>query len=129
MIVDTVITKLNHIASDHNVTISGITPEMLPDVSHVTGPEIMTAAILKSVGQLLGRTVDDRDFSGIKHPRLVGDVLIMPGVSFAAAQNGCPKDQGDALATHHYVGSCKQADAQAKGSKRLKARLYQVSAN
>jgi hypothetical protein len=62
--------------------------------------------------------VDDRDFSGIKHPKLVGDVLIMPGVSFAAAQNGYPKDQGDALVSHHYEGSWKQADAEAKERKK-----------
>lgn len=129
VIVDTIIDKLNEIASAHNVTISGITSEMLPDVGHVTGPKIMTTAILKSLGQLLGRTVDDRDFSGIKHPKLVGDVLIMPGVSFAAAQNGCPKDQGDAVATHHYQGSCKQADIVTKGRKRQKAEPYQMPAN
>lgn len=39
---------------------------------------------IKSLRQLLGRTVDDRDFSGIKQPKLLGDVLIMPGNSFAA---------------------------------------------
>jgi hypothetical protein len=99
---------------------SKITLEMLSDVVNVTGPKIMTIAILESLGQLLGRTVDDRDFSGIKRPKLVGDVLIMPGVSFAAAQNGYPKDQGDALVTHHYEGSWKKADAEAKERKKQK---------
>ena len=54
------------------------------------------------------------------HPKLIGDVLIMPGVSFAASQNGYATDQGDALVTHHYEGSWKQADAEAKAKKKQK---------
>ncbi|CAG8147272.1 unnamed protein product [Penicillium olsonii] len=120
VIVNTVINKLKEIAKTNKVSISGIKIEMLTDVVNVTGPKIMTISILESLGQLLGRTVDDRDFSGIKHPKLVGDVLIMPGVSFAASQNGFPTDQGDALVTHHYEGSWKQADAEAKERKKQK---------
>ncbi|CAG8372678.1 unnamed protein product [Penicillium salamii] len=125
VIVDTVINKLKGIAAANNVGISGITLEMLSDVVNVTGPKIMTIAILESLGQLLGRTVDDRDFSGIKHPKLVGDVLIMPGVSFAARQNGDPTDQGPALVTHHYEGSWKQADAEAKERKKQMEQNHQ----
>lgn len=120
VVVDTVVDTLKKIARDNGVPMSKITLEMLSDVVNVTGPKIMTIAILESLGQLFGRTVDDRDFSGIKHPKLVGDVLIMPGVSFAAAQNGYPKDQGDALVTHHYEGSWKKADAEAKERKKQK---------
>jgi mannosyltransferase OCH1-like enzyme len=120
VIVNAVITKIKGIAESNNVPISGIKLEMLSDVVNVTGPKIMTIAILESLEQLLGRPVDDRDFSGIKHPKLVGDVLIMPGVSFAAGQNGYPTDQGDALVTHHYEGSWKQADAEAKERKKQK---------
>lgn len=120
VVVDSVIKVLKDIARTNGVQISGITLEMLPDVVNVTGPKIMTIALLESLGQLLGREVDDRDFSGIKHPKLVGDLLIMPGVSFAAGQNGYPKDQGDALVTHHYEGSWKQADAEAKDRKKEK---------
>lgn len=120
IIVDSVVSKLKEIAEANDVHVSGIKLEMLKDVVNVTGPKIMTIAILESLGQLLGRTVDDRDFSGIKHPKLIGDVLIMPGVSFAASQNGYPTDQGDALVTHHYEGSWKQADAEAKAKKKQK---------
>ena len=118
VIVDTVLNKLKGIAKANAVGIEGITLEMLSDVVDVTGPKIMTVAIMKSLGQLLGRTVDDRDFAHTKQPKLVGDVLIMPGVSFAALQNGNPTDQGDPLVTHHYEGSWKQADAEAKERKK-----------
>lgn len=121
VVVDTVVNILKKIANDNKVSISEITLEMLSDVVNVTGPKIMTISILDGLTKLLGREVDDRDFSGIKHPKLVGDVLIMPGVSFAAAQNGYPKDQGDALVSHHYEGSWKQADAEAKERKKQQA--------
>ncbi|KAF9888432.1 hypothetical protein FE257_008710 [Aspergillus nanangensis] len=121
IIVDSVVNKLKEVASINNVTIGGLTLDMLPvDVVDVTGPKIMTISILDSLGQLLGRTVDDRDFSGIKSPKLIGDVLIMPGNSFAARQNGYRTDQGDVLVTHYYEGSWKQADAEAKERKKQK---------
>ncbi|CAG8891054.1 unnamed protein product [Penicillium egyptiacum] len=90
---------------------------MLSDVINVTGPKIMTIAILQSLGQLLGRTVDDRDYAHTKRPKLVDDVLIMPGVSFAALQNGNQTDLGEALVSHHYEGSWKKEDAEAKERK------------
>jgi hypothetical protein len=120
VIVDTVINKLKGIAQANAVGIEGITWEMLSDVVNVTGPKIMTIAIMQSLEQLLGRTVDDRDYAHIKQPKLVGDVLIMPGVSFAALQNGNPTDQGDPLVTHHYEGSWKKEDAEAKERKKQK---------
>ncbi|KAJ5325521.1 hypothetical protein MYU51_000243 [Penicillium brevicompactum] len=120
VVVDAVVAKLKEIALTNNVAISGLTLEMLSDVVDVTGPKMMTIAILDSLTKLLGRPVDDRDFAGTKRPKLVGDVLIMPGNAFAANQNNHPTDQGDILATHHYEGSWKKEDAEAKERKKLK---------
>lgn len=121
VVVDAVVSKIKEIAKLNGVKVEELTLDLLPvDVVNVTGPKIMTISILESLGRLLGRIVDDRDFSGIKSPKLIGDVLIMPGVSFAAAQNDYPQDQGDALVTHHYQGSWKQADAEAKERKKQK---------
>ncbi|KAJ6169448.1 hypothetical protein N7497_002291 [Penicillium chrysogenum] len=120
VIVDTVINQLKDIARANAVGIEGITWEMLPDVVNVTGPKIMTIAIMQSLEQLLGRPVDDRDYAHITRPKLVGDVLIMPGVSFAALQNKNPTDQGDPLVTHHYEGLWKKEQVQAKERKKQK---------
>lgn len=129
IIVDSVINKINSIAKDNGVSVAGLTLEMLPiDVVDVTGPKIMTIAILESLGQLTHTTVDDRNFSGIKHPKLIGDVLIMPGVAFAATQNHNPTDQGPVLVTHHYEGSWKQADQAAKDSKKEKEQQARAEA-
>ncbi|GAM36992.1 hypothetical protein TCE0_022f06523 [Talaromyces pinophilus] len=117
--VDNIVANLTQIAVKNGVDVRDITMDMLPqDVVNITGPKIMTLSILDGLSKLLGRTVDDRDFHGIKRPKLIGDVLIMPGVSFAAMQNGFPDDQGDQLVTHHYEGSWKLADAEAKDRKK-----------
>ncbi|RAH67314.1 glycosyltransferase family 32 protein [Aspergillus aculeatinus CBS 121060] len=118
-VVDAVVAKLKEIAALNGVGVDQLTLEMLPvDVVNVTGPKIMTIALLDGLKGLLGRVVDDRDFHGIKSPKLVGDLLIMPGNAFAAAQNGFPTDQSPALVSHHYAGSWKQADAEAKERKK-----------
>ncbi|RAL17412.1 uncharacterized protein BO97DRAFT_402018 [Aspergillus homomorphus CBS 101889] len=120
VVVDAVVSKLKEIATANGVGIENLTLDMLPiDVVDVTGPKIMTIALLDGLRQLLGRVVDDRDFHDTKTPKLVGDLLIMPGNAFAAAQNGYPRDQSPALVTHHYAGSWKQADAEAKERKKL----------
>lgn len=123
VIVDSVVAKVKEVASFNGVRIEDLTLDMLPlDVVQLTGPKIMTLSIMDSLGQLLGRTVDDRDFHAIRRPQLLGDVLIMPGVSFAARQNRYPTDQGHPLATHHYEGSWKKEDAEAKERKKQKAK-------
>ncbi|PYH97056.1 hypothetical protein BO71DRAFT_396499 [Aspergillus ellipticus CBS 707.79] len=119
VVVDAVVRKLIEIAAMNHVPMEKLALDMLPiDVVDVTGPKIMTIALLGGLQQLLGRPVDDRDFHAIKSPKLVGDLLIMPGNAFASAQNGYPKDQTDVLITHHYAGSWKDADKEAKERKK-----------
>ncbi|KAH8693783.1 hypothetical protein BGW36DRAFT_399046 [Talaromyces proteolyticus] len=117
-VVDAVARTLRGIAADNHVPMQQLTLEMLSDVVDVTGPKIMTIWVLNSLSEALNRTVDDRDFHAIKQPKLIGDLLIMPGNSFAALQNGNPTDQSPALVSHHYWGSWKDADAEAKEHKK-----------
>ncbi|KAF9887942.1 hypothetical protein FE257_009464 [Aspergillus nanangensis] len=126
VVVEAVIEKLREMTTTLGVGIEDLTLDLLyEDVVDTTGPKIMTVAILKGLGQLLGTVVDDRDFAGIKKPKLIGDVLIMPGNSFAARQNGFPVDQSEVLVTHHYEGSWKKADAEAKERKLQKTEKLQ----
>lgn len=111
-VVDTIVKGLYDIAHENKVELSDITLDMISDVVDVTGPKIMTLGIAKSLSQMLGRTIGDRDIAGIRRPHLVGDVLVLPGAAFAALQNGYPTDQGKPLVSHHYAGSWKpEADA------------------
>jgi hypothetical protein len=54
------------------------------------------------IANLLGRKI-----SGLFEPKLISDVLILPGNSFGALQNEFPQNEGPALVTHHYAGSWK----------------------
>ncbi|PYH44085.1 glycosyltransferase family 32 protein [Aspergillus saccharolyticus JOP 1030-1] len=125
-VVDAVVAQLNAMSARNGVGVESLTLDMLPmDVVNVTGPKIMTIALLDGLRRVLGRAVDDRDFHAIKAPTLVGDLLIMPGNAFAAAQNGFPTDQSPVLVSHHYAGSWKQADAEAKERKKLQQEQQQ----
>lgn len=117
-VVDAVADTLRKIAADNNIPMQKLQLEMLSDVVDVTGPKIMTIWVLHSLSNALGRQVDDREFHNIKQPKLIGDLLIMPGKSFAAAQNGYPDDQSDELVSHHYWGSWKDDDKAAKEHKK-----------
>jgi len=107
LMVDDILEGMATKASDNNVPISGLTSEMVGEVVDATGPKRMTRSIVKSMELVLGDMVDDRNISGIKEPKLMGDVLILPGNAFAASQSGYPHDQGPMLVTHHYAGTWK----------------------
>lgn len=107
MVIDDIIMNLHEIAESNDVNIRGIKWEMIPEVVQVTGPKRLTWSVIRSLEMTLGQPVDDRNVSGLHAPKLVGDVLVMPGVAFAAFQNGEPGDQGPALVSHHYAGSWK----------------------
>ncbi|KAK2795957.1 hypothetical protein FQN50_009662 [Emmonsiellopsis sp. PD_5] len=119
-VVDEIVATLYGIAEENNVMPTDITLDMISDVVDVTGPKKMTLGIVESLSRMLGRKVDDRDISRGKEPRVVGDVVVMPGNAFAALQNGFPKDQGDVLVTHHYDGSWKGPADAARENRRKK---------
>lgn len=80
---------------------------MVGDVVDITGPRRMTRGIIKSLKSILNDAFDERNITGLVEPVLVGDVLILPGYSFAASSNHYKEDKGPALVTHHYAGSWK----------------------
>ncbi|KAL4892263.1 hypothetical protein BDV59DRAFT_202774 [Aspergillus ambiguus] len=119
VVIDSVVNKLKDISYRTDIPIADFTLDTLPEEAvNITGPKIMTIALLDSLARLLRRPVDDRDFAGIKRPKLVGDILVLPGNSFVALQDGFPTDQEDSLVTHFYDGSWKQVYEEAKERKK-----------
>ena len=49
--------------------------------------------------------MDYRNISNLYEPKLIGDVLILPGFSFAASINHYKEEEGPALLTHQCAGS------------------------
>lgn len=92
-------------------SIADLTSAMIGDVVDATGPRRFTQSILMSLGKSLGEQgpVDVKTIKNLQEPKLVGDVLILPGFSFAADSNHWPPDWvlTPPLVTHHGLGSWK----------------------
>lgn len=105
--IEYVMHQMEGIAQSHNVSLSGVTMEMIPDVVDASGPQAITVALLRSLSHTLGETVDRSNITSLHEPRLLGDVLVLPQAAYAALQGGYPQDQGPYLVSHHYAGSWK----------------------
>lgn len=105
---------LHRIASEKQTTIAGVTLSMVGDVVDFTGPRRLTRSIFKEVQRALG--LEDTEFTPLekstwflREPKLLGDVLILPGFSFSSSTNTYEGAEavGPSLVTHHYAGSWK----------------------
>lgn len=106
-VIDDILEGLQQKAVENNVTIADLKYSMVGDVVDLTGPKRMTRSIVKSLELMLDTTIDDRNISGLKVPKILGDVLILPGMAFAGLQSDYPKDEGPAYVAHHYAGTWK----------------------
>lgn len=110
-VIEDILSLLHAKASVNNVSISGLTLDMVGDVVDITGPRRLTESIFMSLGRTLGRESfgGDEEAKGLRKPKLIGDVLIMPGRAFASSANVYKEGEraGGSLVAHHYVGSWK----------------------
>ncbi|EPE35730.1 hypothetical protein GLAREA_05067 [Glarea lozoyensis ATCC 20868] len=106
MVLEDILEGLQEKTQEHNVTIADLTWTMVGDVVDLTGPRRMTRSILKSLRATPGIDFSDESIANLSEPKLVGDVLILPGYSFALSSNHYKLEdtQGPALATHHLTG-------------------------
>ncbi|KAH8668680.1 hypothetical protein BX600DRAFT_510750 [Xylariales sp. PMI_506] len=104
-----IVQAIQDVAIKHNVSVAEIKLNMIGDVVDFTGPRRLTRGVMKSVEQQLNRTVDIHTLSNITQPKMIEDVLIMPGFAFAASTNtyDAQVELGPTLVTHHYAGSWK----------------------
>ncbi|OAX83961.1 hypothetical protein ACJ72_01682 [Emergomyces africanus] len=119
MVVDDIVRAVNSTKEKHNLTsISDLQLSMVGDVVDYTGPRRLTAGVLKSLSKQLGKKVDEKKVSTLLSPKLIADVLILPGYAFASSANnytsvkwpnGTDFVPGPPLVTHHYLGSWKNA--------------------
>ena len=109
MVLDDILEGLHQKTVDYNVSIADLTWTMVGDVVDLTGPRRFTSSVLKSLKSSLGRDFEEKSISAIDEPKLVGDVLILPGYSFSHSSNRyTPEDkQSPVLVTHHGAGSWK----------------------
>lgn len=114
--VEGVLKGLHDVAEENGVDVAGITatPPMMGDIVTFCGPRRMTRSIFESLQRTLG--MSDDEFQAVERstwfsaePKLVGDVLILPGYAFARSMNFYDEGVsiGPQLVEHHYAGSWK----------------------
>jgi alpha 1,6-mannosyltransferase len=112
-VIEDILDALHEKMRENNVSVENITLAMIGDVVDFSGPRRLTRGIFKSLQQTLNRTVEQTEVSEILQPKLLGDVLVMPGRSFGASSNHYTDEEiaqlPPPLVTHHYAGSWKNA--------------------
>lgn len=109
MIVERVISQLHALAQRQNTTIAGIEAGYM-DVMDTTGPGIFSQTIYQGLSELSGKEVDPSSLTGMKEPRLFGNVLVLPVTSFGAGlahSNAGEVTDPDALVHHMFAGTWK----------------------
>lgn len=109
---------IQDVARENSVDVAGITatPPMMGDIVTFCGPRRMTRSIFQSLQRTLN--LSDDAFRAVQtstwfalEPKLVGDVLILPGYSFARSMNVYDETFTGSLppplVEHHYAGSWK----------------------
>ncbi|KAJ9657465.1 hypothetical protein H2198_004341 [Neophaeococcomyces mojaviensis] len=75
------------------------------DVIVTTGPSLWTATVIKHLRNRGYHNISYSDFSGLKKPKLIDDILILPIDAFGTGQphsNSTKEGSPDALARHQF---------------------------
>ncbi|CAG8127605.1 unnamed protein product [Penicillium olsonii] len=107
VVIDDILEAIHQKAEERAIGVRDLTLDMIGDVVDFTGPRRLTRGVMKSLGSALNRTVEMDSISHLLEPVMIGDVLVLPGYSFAASANKYVNETGPALVTHHYAGSWK----------------------
>lgn len=114
MAIEDILQGLQNVCEKNKVMISNITLPMVGDVVDFTGPRRLTRSVFKSLQKTLNAT--DAEFEPLesstwflREPKILGNVLILPGFSFAWSMNTYDDTDivGPPLVKHHYLGSWK----------------------
>ncbi|TPX16055.1 uncharacterized protein E0L32_000389 [Thyridium curvatum] len=108
-VIDDIVAAVGASSRKHGVPVGNLTLDMVGDVVDYTGPRRMTEGIFRSLErQRGGDKIDRAELSNLRQPKMIGDVLILPGYSLAMSSNKYEGEQvGPSLVTHHYAGSWK----------------------
>lgn len=103
-IVEEVVNNLRIMARKNGTTIAALKVKD-KDVGGVTGPAIWTQVVMQSLSIASGHPVTYKNVTGLKEPRLFGDILILPIDGFGTGQPHSGSSQGhvaSALVRHKF---------------------------
>lgn len=110
-VIDDIFQTLREKTIEKNLAVENATVVLLGDVVDFSGPRRLTRSIYTSLSKMLNRTVGAAEMQEILQPKLVGNVLVMPGRSFASSANRYTPEEEKllppSLVTHHYAGTWK----------------------
>ncbi|KUI66500.1 Initiation-specific alpha-1,6-mannosyltransferase [Cytospora mali] len=110
-VVDDIVRTIGELAEVHGVPIAGLKVDMVGDIVDLTGPRRFEQNVIESLERSLNKTDGWDEYYEILEPKMVGDVVILPGYALCASFNtyeGQDSERvGPSLVTHHYAGSWK----------------------
>lgn len=108
-IIDRVVSQVIDLAAGQNTSIENIEASYM-DVMDTTGPGVFAESVYAGLSEIEGGKVDSANLTGMKEPRLFGDVLVLPVSGFGAglghSEAGSIDDEG-AFVQHLFAGSWK----------------------
>ena len=108
-LVERVMKNIKGLAASKNQTVSEMVPT-IPEVLVTTGPAALTTAFFDYASNLTGTNVTYKNFTKIREPHIVGEVVILPIQAFGAGHQvkwaGLEED-GSQLVHHYFAGSWK----------------------
>ncbi|ROW11631.1 hypothetical protein VMCG_01351 [Cytospora schulzeri] len=110
-VVNDIVELIGEVAEAYNVTVAELNMDMVGDIVEFTGPRRFKRSVLKSLKRSLDRKGGWKEYHEILEPKMVGDVVILPGYALAAEVNMYEEQDldrlGPSLVTHHYAGTWK----------------------
>lgn len=109
-VVREVVNGLHTLAKKTNTTIAGLDP-IGTEVLEISGPVVWTNVILQYMNETTGTHVDYRNMTGMKEPRTIADVMVLPIDGFGSGQphsNSNQNGTGNAYVRHQFKGSWKR---------------------
>ena len=102
-VVEDVVDRLNELALQQGVTVAEVQIDD-PHVISITGTTVFTHTVMKFLSAAVGDEVTYKNLTGLKQPRLFGDILIMPVDAFATGQphSGTSPTEEGALVRHQW---------------------------
>lgn len=83
------------------------------EVLDITGPAGWTEVVFEYLTKAVGEEVSWRNLTGMRSPRLFGDVLVLPIDAFASGvphSGASARGKGRALVRHQFQGSWRGGD-------------------
>jgi alpha 1,6-mannosyltransferase len=105
--VDRLVSRIEYLARTHRTTLDKLNL-LFREVVDGTRPGTFTDGALEALSLLAGSTISYRNLTGLREPRQIGDILILPINAFGSGQKHSGSDPlggPSALLRHNWISS------------------------